>query len=169
MNLTMILSLSIKAILFKCRGSTGHASLFHKNTTFEKIQFLMNKFLSFRKSEEQRLENNPNLTIGDVTTVNITTINGGIQQNVVPPEISMSVDARMSVNIDHEQFEQDMNDWCKQAGDGIEIKFIQKLQRIEPTKLDENNSYWLAFKKVFDDLYVYLYLSLSRMAYLIKI
>ncbi|XP_055298307.1 aminoacylase-1-like [Sitodiplosis mosellana] len=136
------------SILFRCRGSTGHASLFHKNTAIEKIQFLMNKFLNFRKSEEQRLENNPNLTVGDVTSVNITTINGGIQQNVVPPEIMMSVDVRMSVNIDYEQFDRDINDWCKQAGDGIEIQFIQKLQRIEPTKLDDNNKYWLAFKKV---------------------
>lgn len=122
----------------------------------------MDKFLSFRKNEEQRLESNSNLTIGDVTTVNVTTINGGIQQNVVPPEISMSVDARMSVNIDHEQFERDMNDWCKQAGDGIEIKFIQKLPRVEPTKLDDNNPFWLAFRKVLvNDLYVYHNLNLN--------
>lgn len=122
----------------------------------------MNKFLNFRKSEEQRLKDNPSFTIGDVTTVNITTINGGIQQNVVPPEITMSVDARMSVNIDYEQFERDLYDWCKQAGDGIEVQFIQKLQRIEPTKLDDKNQYWLAFKKVLvDDLYVTRHLHLK--------
>lgn len=129
--------------------------MFHTNTAIEKIQFLINKFLNFRKSEEQRLKHNPNFTIGDVTTVNITTIKGGIQQNVVPPEITMSVDARMSVNIDYEQFDRDIINWCKQAGDGIEIQFIQKLARIEPTKLNDDNLFWLAFKKVLvDDLYV---------------
>lgn len=88
-----------------------------------------------------------------MTTVNITTINGGIQQNVVPPEISMSIDARMSVTIDHEKFEQDIRKWCEEAGAGVEIKFLNKLQRIEPTKLENTNSYWLAFKKVLvDDL-----------------
>lgn len=108
----------------------------------------MKKIFDFRANEEQRLKNDPNLTIGDVTTVNVTTINGGIQQNVVPPEISMSVDARMSVTIDHEQFERDIYDWCKQAGSDIEITFINKLQRIEPTKLDDNNPFWVAFRNV---------------------
>lgn len=105
--------------------------------------------------EEQRLEDNPELSTGDVTTVNITTINGGIQQNVVPPEITMSVDARMSLTIDHDQFERDIYDWCKQAGPGIEVEFVNKLYRIEPTKLDATNQYWIAFKQVLvDDLYV---------------
>lgn len=108
----------------------------------------MQKFLNFRKNEEQRLKNNPEFTTGDVTTVNITTINGGIQQNVVPPEIKMSVDVRMAVDIDWKQFEHNISEWCKEAGDGIEVEFIQKLQRIEPTKLDANNVYWMAFKKV---------------------
>ncbi|XP_031625181.1 aminoacylase-1-like [Contarinia nasturtii] len=141
------------AILIKCPGTSGHASLFHKNTAMEKIQFLMEKFLNFRKTEEQRLKNNPTFTAGDVTTVNITTINGGIQQNVVPPEVKMSVDIRMAVDIDWKQFEQNIFEWCKQAGEGVEVEFIQKLQRIEPTKLDANNMYWMTFKKVLvDDL-----------------
>lgn len=137
-------------MMFKCIGSSGHASLFHENTAIEKIQFLLKKLLKFRKNEEQHLKDNPKLTVGDVTTVNITTIHGGIQriqQNVVPPEITMSVDVQMSVTIDHEQFERDIYDWCKQAGSDIEVAFINKLQRIEPTILDETNPYWVAFKR----------------------
>lgn len=108
----------------------------------------MNKFLQFRANEEQRLKNDSKLTVGDVTTVNVTKINGGIQQNVVPPEITMSVDARMSITIDHEQFERDIHDWCTQVGSDIEIQFVNKLQRIEPTKLDDNNPFWVTFKNV---------------------
>lgn len=118
--------------------------------------------MDFRKNEEQHLKDNPKLTVGDVTTVNITTINGGIQQNVVPPEITMSVDARMSVTIDHEQFERNIYDWCKQAGPDIEVTFINKLQRIEPTKLDEGNPYWVAFKRVLaNNLYVTIQFDLN--------
>lgn len=139
--------------MFKCVGTSGHASLFHENTAIEKIQILMRNFLNFRKNEQKRLKDDPSLTVGDVTTVNITTINGGIQQNVVPPEISMSVDVRMSVTIDYEQFDRDIHSWCEQAGTGVEIQFLNKLQRIEPTKLDDTNLYWTAFKKVLvDDL-----------------
>lgn len=115
----------------------------------------MGKFLEFRKTEEQRLKNTPGLTIGDVTTSNITIINGGIQQNVVPPEITMTVDIRMSNTIDHEQFERDVRDWCRQAGTDVQIEFIDKLHRVEPTRLDDSNPYWIAFKKTLvNDLYV---------------
>lgn len=115
----------------------------------------MEKFLEFRKTEEQRLKNTPELTIGDVTTANITTIHGGIQQNVVPPEITMTVDVRMSITIDPEQFERDVRDWCRQAGNDVQIEFIEKLHRVEPTRLDDSNAYWMAFKKTLvNELYV---------------
>lgn len=129
--------------------------MFLENTAIGKIHFLMGKFLEFRKTEEQRLKNTPGLTIGDVTTSNITIINGGIQQNVVPPEITMTVDIRMSITIDHEQFERDVRDWCRQAGTDVQIEFIDKLHRVEPTRLDDSNPYWIAFKKTLvNDLYV---------------
>lgn len=142
------ITIIISALKFNCTGTTGHASLFLDNTAIEKIQFLIAKIQNFRQSEEQRLKNSPELTIGDVTTANITKVYGGIQQNVIPPEIMMTVDVRMSVSIDHEQFERDIRDWCRQAGPGVEMEFICKLQRIQPTQLDESNQYWMAFEKV---------------------
>lgn len=118
----------------------------------------MKKFLEFRKIEEQRFKNTPGLTIGDVTTTNITTIHGGIQQNVVPPEITMTVDVRMAITIDHEQFEREVRDWCRQAGTDIQIEFIEKLHRVEHTRLDDSNPYWIAFRKTLvNDLYVNIY------------
>lgn len=41
--------------------------------------------MDFREQEVRKLDNNPDLTIGDVTTVNLTMLSGGIQTNVVPP------------------------------------------------------------------------------------
>ena len=45
---------------------------------------------------------NPNLKLGDVTTVNITVVSGGVQFNVVPSEMSVKVDMRIAPTDSHE-------------------------------------------------------------------
>ena len=40
---------------------------------------MINKLLEFREQEKKRLEENPELTLGDVTTVNLTLMEGGVQ------------------------------------------------------------------------------------------
>lgn len=58
-----------------CPGQPGHGSLLLENTAGEKVNYMLNKFYQFREKETQKLKDNPNLTIGDVTTVNLTIIN----------------------------------------------------------------------------------------------
>lgn len=67
---------SIWHIQLKCRGTPGHGSLLHKGTAGEKLRFLVDKFMDMRRHEERKLENNPDLYIGDVSTVNLTMIEG---------------------------------------------------------------------------------------------
>lgn len=62
-----------------CTGQSGHGSLLLKNTPGEKIHYIINKFMNLRKIESEKLENNPELDIGDVTTVNLTMLSGGSQ------------------------------------------------------------------------------------------
>ena len=62
-----------------CRGSPGHGSRFLENTAAEKAQHIINRLLDYRAKEKARLENNPELTPGDVTTVNLTLMSGGVQ------------------------------------------------------------------------------------------
>lgn len=52
-------------------GITGHGSLIPDGTAAEKIRFIIDKFLNFRESEKKKLLEDPNLTLGDVTTVNL--------------------------------------------------------------------------------------------------
>ena len=59
-------------IKITCPGSPGHGSRFLENTAGEKAQKVINKLLEFRAEEKARLESNPDLTLGDVTTVNLT-------------------------------------------------------------------------------------------------
>ena len=53
-------------------GQPGHGSQFLKNTAGEKLTKILQKFYEFRDSEEEKLKTNPNLRIGDVTTINLT-------------------------------------------------------------------------------------------------
>lgn len=59
-------------------GQPGHGSLLLDNTPGEKVAYILNKFYEFRRSEQQKLKDNPTYTVGDVTTVNLTQIHVSI-------------------------------------------------------------------------------------------
>ena len=60
-------------------GNPGHGSQFIKNTAAEKVQFIINKLLGFREEQKAIFESDPDIKLGDVTTVNLTYMSGGIQ------------------------------------------------------------------------------------------
>lgn len=143
---------SIWRIFFKISGTTGHGSLLHKNTAGEKLQYIVNKMMGLRATEVLRLENNPNLKVGDVTTVNLTRLNGGVQTNVVPALLTVGFDVRLAINVDHVAFEKQLLQWCEEAGGGISIEYETKRPYVEPTKTDDSNPFWKAFKSSIDEL-----------------
>ena len=55
---------------------------FLENNAALKAQYMINKLMEFRAKEKQRLLDNPNLNLGDVTTVNLTIMEGGVQVRV---------------------------------------------------------------------------------------
>lgn len=73
--------------------------------------------MDYRQQEVLKLENNPELAIGDVTTVNLTVIKGGVQTNVVPPLLTIAFDVRLAIDVDHVEFEK----MVKMALRGIEF------------------------------------------------
>ncbi|XP_059619088.1 aminoacylase-1-like [Phlebotomus argentipes] len=137
---------------FNCSGTPGHGSLLLKDTAGEKLRFVLDKMMDFRKAEQSRLVNNTELLIGDVTTVNLTRISGGVQSNVVPPLLTIGFDIRLATEVDHEQFQKQLEKWCAEAGGGIELVFELKDPLVPPTRLDETNIFWVAFKKAIDEL-----------------
>ncbi|XP_068152465.1 aminoacylase-1-like [Drosophila tropicalis] len=140
------------AIKFKFNGKSGHGLLLLANTAGEKLSYVVNKLTEFRDGEVKRLKENPNLNIGDVTTVNLTEVKGGVQSNVVPPSFEVVFDVRVSITVDVNAFEQQIRTWCEEAGGDIELEFLHKEPFVGPTKLDESNLHWVALKKVFDEL-----------------
>ncbi|XP_077862170.1 aminoacylase-1-like [Saccoglossus kowalevskii] len=84
----------------KCTGNPGHGSRFIENTAAEKLQKVIDSFLAFREEQKKRLEKNVDLRLGDVTTVNLTKLQGGIAHNVVPVDFTASFDIRLSIDVD---------------------------------------------------------------------
>lgn len=61
-------------VFIHCTGTPGHGSLLHDNTAGEKVAVVIEKFMARRAQEKKKLTDNPKLTIGDVTTINLTTL-----------------------------------------------------------------------------------------------
>lgn len=142
---------SIWHVAVECAGTPGHGSILLDNTAGEKIRIIIDRFMDFRAKEKEKLKN-PKLQLGDVTTINLTQLRGGVQTNVVPTSLTAIFDCRLDPSIDHNEFEAMIKSWCQEAGADVTYTFEQKNPKIENTKLDDSNPYWIAFKKVCDDL-----------------
>ncbi len=64
---------------FLCRGNPGHGSRFIEDTAAEKVHYLMTKLLGYRAAQKKVFDADSSLTLGDVTTCNLTMMSGGIQ------------------------------------------------------------------------------------------
>lgn len=42
--------------------------------------------------------------------------------------------------------------WCAEAGSGVTYEFEQKDLYVPPTKVDNSNPYWVAFKEALDKM-----------------
>ncbi len=49
-----------------------------------------------------RLKADPSLRLGDVTSLNVTMLGGGIQWNVVPDAMSLGLDVRVTLSDSHQ-------------------------------------------------------------------
>ncbi|XP_063697085.1 aminoacylase-1-like [Culicoides brevitarsis] len=139
-------------VTFKCNGTPGHGSLLHKNTAGEKLNFIISKMMNFRAHEIERLERHPEMLVSNVTTVNLTMVSGGLQANVVPSQLSVTFDMRIAIDVDHQKLEGQLRKWCEEAGEGVELVFGEKREYVAPTKCDEDNRYWCAFKAAVDEM-----------------
>ncbi|CAK9818073.1 Acy1 [Anthophora quadrimaculata] len=142
---------SIWHVAIECAGTPGHGSLLLDNTAGEKIRVIIDRFMDLRAKEKEKLKD-PKIQLGDVTTINLTQLKGGIQTNVVPTSLTAIFDIRLDPSVDHKEFEAMIKKWCQEAGSDVTYSFEQKNPKIENTKLDDSNPFWIAFKKTCDDL-----------------
>lgn len=137
-------------VRFTCPGSPGHGSMFLENTAGEKAQYIINKLLAFREQEKERLRGDPNLTLGDVTSVNLTIMSGGVQVNVVPDKFEVTFDMRITPTTDLQEFERNLRNWMTEAGPGMEMEFIQKTTDQSLTSVAMDNPWFSALTTAFN-------------------
>ena len=77
--------------------------------------------------------------------------------NVVPPEMTVGFDVRIAVDVDHDQFHNMIDSWCKEAGEGVQCVYERKFPKIPPTSLNDGNPWWIAIKNTADEMYFQVY------------
>ncbi|XP_071559150.1 aminoacylase-1-like [Temnothorax nylanderi] len=154
---------SMWQVEIKCASESGHASRVPYYSAAKQLKVIIDRFMDFRAYEVAKMlhnSTNPNCKKEELdymgSSVNLTKIWGGIQSNVIPKEIRAVFDIRLSPFVDHEQFEATIKRWCVAAGPGVTYSFEQKNPKIEDTKLDDSNPFWIAFKKTCDEIGVKL-------------
>ncbi|WAR26479.1 ACY1-like protein [Mya arenaria] len=141
-----------EGVMVRCRGNPGHGSRFIENTAAEKLRKVINSFLDYRGMEEKKLKSTGCLTLGDVTTVNLTLLEGGVQFNVVPNELSVGFDIRITPTQNLKEFEKKIKTWCKEAGTDVTYTFAQKNMDQTLTSTEDSDQWWKAFHKACSDM-----------------
>lgn len=113
-------------------GNVGHGSRFIDETAVEQLVELANKALAFRQGQRAVLHDDPQhencthavaakKTLGDVTTLNITTLQAGVQvgntyaYNCVPPVAKCSLDIRISPHVPPKDISDMLDQWCQEC------------------------------------------------------
>uniref|UniRef100_A0A8C0IUL2 N-acyl-aliphatic-L-amino acid amidohydrolase n=1 Tax=Chelonoidis abingdonii TaxID=106734 RepID=A0A8C0IUL2_CHEAB len=130
-------------IKVKCEGNPGHGSQFIENTAAEKLVREVALFWGVRGLAW--LSQRPHLTLGDVTSINMTMLSGGVSFNVVPSELSAAFDIRIPPTVNLQAFEEQLTVWCRAAGEGVTYKFYQKYMDQTVTFTEESDPWWKAF------------------------
>lgn len=113
-------------------GPTGHGSRFIENTAVEQLLELSQKALAFRKGQRDLLDMKHShncthavvakkKTLGDVTSLNITTLQAGMAvgntyaYNVVPNIATCTLDIRISPKMEPQTMKDMLDVWCQQC------------------------------------------------------
>ncbi|CAH1395706.1 unnamed protein product [Nezara viridula] len=137
-------------VIIHCPGSTGHGSLPLENTAGEKLRIVIDNFMDRREDEAKNYQGV--LHLGDITTINLTRLEGGLQNNVIPPELIVGFDIRIAADGNHEELEKWIYDVCKKAGEGVYPEFIHKNPKVPTTLLTNESPYWSAMESTLKDL-----------------
>jgi aminoacylase len=136
-----------------CRGNTGHGSRFIEKTAAEKMQRLINVVLAYREGQKEKLKKCSCSHLGDVNTINLSMIHGGLAMNMVVPEINITFDIRISPTTDLNEFDQLFKSWVAYAegddGDSGSIVYTFREDKVDEfalTSTDEKeNPWWKCF------------------------
>ncbi|KAF8933191.1 adenylate cyclase [Haplosporangium gracile] len=130
-------------------GPTGHGSQFIQDTAPTKLLKVIEKFMNLRNEQERLLEvglhhNGQRYTLGDVTTINLTFLQSGIQYNVIPMEATCGFDIRVSPFFDMKEFQAKLEGFVA-SQPGVTMEFVNGHFDNTLTAIDESNIWWTVF------------------------
>lgn len=136
------------------RGNTGHGSQFIQDTAVSKLHRIINKLLDFREFQERQLEigrdkNGRKYTLGDVTSINLTILQAGVQHNIIPQEAKAGFDIRISPDVDLKDFKVLLEKYIKSESDTT-LEYAQYHGDNSCTSLDDSNIWWVTFRDFCD-------------------
>lgn len=134
-----------------CPGAPGHGSRFITNTAGPKLTSILDSANGFRQRQNKILLDHPSLNLGDVTSINLTKVEGGVQCNVIPAQFIAYFDMRITPTDDLHEMETMIADWCKKAGSDVSYEFIQKGMCKNMTSTDNSDPWWRQISSVFEE------------------
>ena len=144
---------------FIVQGKAGHGSRLIENTASEKAQILLNEMLAFRAREQKHLEDSQStaqpLELGEITTINLTKMSGGVQINVVPDRFKLCFDCRIKPN-GYQSFNNFLTNVVdhipKDNDDEVKLNYLANDGPLPLTDI-EQTSWWLeSFKRAFQTM-----------------
>ncbi|OMH79238.1 Aminoacylase-1A [Zancudomyces culisetae] len=139
----------VSAVKLTAHGNTGHGSQFIEGTAIEKLLPVINAMMALREEEKNRLEttwNNKEEHQGEVTAVNLTILEGGKQQNVVPATYSATFDIRVSPRRNIVEFRKMISDLAEKHG--VECQFPYDETRNPISEWDSTNPFFSSIESV---------------------
>ena len=153
-------------IKIQANGRTGHASRFIEDTAVSSVIDVVNRALSFREKQKQKLHPHKHEAcshsvakkLGDVTSLNVTLLRAGMSAggkdvlNVVPASAEAGFDIRISPSQPCAEVEALLNNWCDEvnATNGTcKITWRHEnfaLAEHHTTPLTSSNPWWEVFR-----------------------
>ncbi|PWA03432.1 hypothetical protein BB558_000402 [Smittium angustum] len=131
-------------VRFTTHGTTGHGSQFIKDTAIAKLMDIGNELLAYRDVQEAKLISQygeiGQHNLGEVTTVNMTMVNGGVQANVVPENFTAVFDIRVTPSQNIPEF----NDWLKSlaAKHNADFENLSEVNDSGALDISSDTKYW---------------------------
>jgi len=101
------------------------------------------------RAEQLHLMTQQGLSLGEVTTVNLTMLKGGVQHNVVPEVAQAGFDIRISPILGLKAFSRILNEWTTE--EGVSFSFVNGCGDDKETAqnvVDKNNDPWWSVLKI---------------------
>ncbi|XP_050346742.1 aminoacylase-1-like isoform X2 [Nymphalis io] len=139
-------------VKFIIRGNGGHGSTIANGNVMEGLQKFLNIVMEFRNEQMQIMNSTHAFDYGEYTSVNVNMIEGGIAPNVIPTNMTVVMDMRLSVKADVNDVEAMLQSWLALLGDESSMEYIRRVENSPATAVDDSNPYWMAMQETLKEL-----------------